>query len=443
MTSSRQLQAALRAFHLDNPESTWSEIRDHLRSLAEDLLATPTEWELLDTMGLNYSDLREDLGRIGTTASLTVAQAKAVPLAREIMWAAERRMSGDTTPLVDVIDKIDDQVEADRVKTSSLSLSVGPTSSPQTPHEPLTFEALSALYMAEHKDKVQPSTMRDTRSSCATLSEALGDLDLRVHSRADLVAMKEKLLGEPGTPEARKPSTVNKLLTRLSAVMLWAQNTGHLERTYDKGLKIGGKASQSTRKAFSPDQIKDIMARANGLPSTSWERWALTLGVITGARLGELRQLVKSDIKMVGDIWVIDINEESGRTLKNNHSIRVVPLIPGAYGFDLGEFRRFVSEVPGPYIFPLGESRFSEVLNGSLRSVLNLGTGGDLTFHSLRRSLSSLLKANAVSPTIAEAITGHASQSITFDLYGSDQKVGVEKLRDALEGAFGLVVDRQ
>jgi integrase len=438
MTSSRQLQAALRTFHLDNPESTWPEIRDQLRELAADILATPTDWEALDVMGLNYSDLSEDLSRIGTTAGLTVAQAKAVPLAREIMWAAERRMSGNPTPLVKVIDRIDEQSSSDRLKTSSLSLSVSPLTPPQTQHEPLTFKSLSDLYMAEHQDKVQPSTMRDARSSCAALSEALGDLDLRVHTRSDLVTMRGKLLGEPGTPQARKPATVNKLLTRLSAVMVWAVNTGHLERTYDKGLKISGKASQSTRKAFSPSQIESIMTYANGLAVGSWERWALSLGVITGARIGEIRQLTKEDVKQVGGTWVVDINDNEGKQVKTSHSIRLVPLIDGACEFDLEAFHQYIAGTNGLLLFPLSEARFSEVLNGSLRAILQLEARGNLTFHSLRHSLSSLLKSHAISPTIAEAITGHASQSITFDLYGGGQKVGIEKLKDALEEVFGI-----
>ncbi len=70
-------------------------------------MATPTEWELLDVMGLNYSDLNDDLRRIASTAALTVPQTKGVIMARQIMQAAERRLGGDPRQLVKLIDKID------------------------------------------------------------------------------------------------------------------------------------------------------------------------------------------------------------------------------------------------------------------------------------------------------------------------------------------------
>ncbi len=447
MTTSKQLQTALRAFHLDNPDSTWPELRDHLRSIAEDLLATPTEWELLDVMGLTYSDLNDDLGRIASTAGLSVPQTKGVIMARQIMQAAERRLGGDPRQLVKLIDEIDSQEVSDSPRASSVSLSVSPPQGqPQAVHQTLTFEALAALYMAEQTGNLQPSTMRDIKSSCGVLGDALGSLDIKAHTRSDLVGLKEKLL------EGRAPSTVNKLLTRLSTVLLWAVNTGHLERTYDKGLKITGKASQSKRKAFSPDQIQSIMAYANGLPAASWERWALSLGVIAGPRIEELRQLTSGDVKQVGNAWVIDINEGEGKSIKNRHSVRVVPLVDGALGFDLEAFLGFVQSKSRPgllepadtskavpmRLFTVGTGQFSAVLNGALQSAAGYEAGGNLSFHSLRHSIASLLKAHGVSAVIAQAILGHSSQSITFDLYGGGQQVGVDKMKEALGVAFGV-----
>lgn len=444
MSTSKQLQAALRAFHLDNPDATWPELREQLRGLAEDLLASYTEWDELDALGLTYSELNEDLGRVERSAALSVPQAKAVSLAREIMTAAERRLNGDTGSLVRIIEKLNDSRSGDSSGLSGVPLSVSPPPASSSSAAPLTFRVLADLYMGEHKANVRESTMRDVTASCGVLAEALGDLDLRAHNRADLVRLKEKLL------EDRKPSTVNKILTRLSTVLLWAVNTGHLERTYDKGLKIAGRASRSSRKAFSQDQVATVMAYANSLPLVSWERWGLTLGALTGARIEELRTLTTDDIKQVGNTWVIDINEEGGRGLKNRHSVRVVPLIDGAYGFDLDAFLGFVrgisgellkpsdKDVPRP-LFPVGAGRFSQVVNGSLQRVLGLEPKGDLSFHSFRHSLASLMKTEGVPVGMAEAILGHSSQSITFDLYGGNQRMAIEKLAAALELTFGSV----
>lgn len=156
-----------------------------------------------------------------------------------------------------------------------------------------------------------------------------------------MVTLKEKIT------EGRKPLTINKLLTQLSTVMDWAKNNGHIERAFDKGLKIE-RGAESERKPFSGDQVATIMAYANGLPADDWKRWALSLGVLTGARIGELYQLTQADVKQIGEVTVIDINkDEQGKTLKNDFSVRQVPLVDGVHGFSLGAFLEWVAGEPG------------------------------------------------------------------------------------------------
>lgn len=394
-------------------------------------MATPTEWDLMDCMGLVYSDLREDLHRLTVTQPLTVPQAKAVTLGQQIMQAAEARVGGDPRALVEVIERIDREAVLEAAGHGSVSLSVGATQV----RSPMTFDHLASLYMAEQAANVEASTMRDIRSTCAGLSEALSGLDLRRHTREDLVNVKAALL------ERKKPSTVNKYLTRLSTVLSWAFNNGYIERTFDKGLKLT-KGADSSRGAFSQEQVQAVMGYANGLDSSSWERWGLSLGALTGARIAEVRQLTKSDIRKVGTHWVIDINDNDGKSIKNRHSVRIVPLVDGAYGFQLDTFLRVVDELPdGGPLFGLSAGRFSEVLNSALRSVLGLEVRGDLSFHSLRHSLASLLKFQGIAVGIAQSILGHSSQSITFDHYGGGEQVGLERLAQALVATFGGVTE--
>lgn len=431
MALSKQLQTTLRQFHLDNPDATWDELRDHLRYIAEDILATPTEWERMDSMGLVYSEVEDDLYRIAVTTALTRAQAQAVTLGRQIMMAAQERVIGDPRQLVDLIGKINEGLGYDSKPHASLPLSVAahsPSTARSAPKRqpPLTFAYLADLYMKEQEANLQPITMRTVRSACKALSEGFGLLDLRNHTRADMVSLREALRVD------RKPSTVNALLTRMSSVLGWGVNNGYLERTFDKKLKIA-KGAESSREAFTQQQVADLMRYASTLPEDSWERWALSLGVVTGARINEIRQLSPSDVRQIGEIWVIDINSDGAKDLKNKHSARLVPLIDKAYGFDLTAFHRYVSGVsPGEALFPATRIYMGQALGKRLRAALKIKAGGSLTFHSLRHSLASLLKEHEVSLGTAQAILGHSSQSITFDHYGAGQRVGVEKLADAL-----------
>lgn len=427
MKNSKHLQTTLRAFHLDNPKATWAELRDRLKSIAEEILETPTEWERLDGMGLVYSDLKDDLRIIAATASLTVPQAKVVTLGRQVMAAAEERLQGDPRALVGIIEDLDREIAQEEAPK-------GPSVVPAKAESatPITFEELAELYLKEQSENMKPRTVADIRSSCKSISEVLQDLDLKTHKRADLLALKEALL------EDKMASTVNKLLTRLSTVLQWGVNNGYIERAYDKKLKVV-KGAESSRQAFSQDQVKALMDYAGALEEDSWERWALSLASITGARIGEVRQLTKADIVELEGTWALDINEKDGKELKNKYSNRLVPLVDGAYGFDLKAFLRYVEALPeGGPLFDKGYGWFNFKLNSVVKEQLSLGETKELSFHSLRHSMASLMKAKGIPVGVAQSILGHSSQTITFDLYGGNQKVGLEKLTDALRDAFGL-----
>jgi len=308
-----------------------------------------------------------------------------------------------------------------------------PVDAPYDP-EVLTYRRLSDLYMAEQKDNFAAKSVKDITSSNRVLAKAMTDehgveLNLLKHTREDMVNLKARLLAD-----GRKPLTVNKLLTRLSTVLTWATNNGYLDRTFNKGLKIT-KGAESGRKAFTVDQIQKVMDEMARLPEDNWKRWAMSLGVITGARIGEIYQLTREDIRRIGDITVIDLNEGDGKTLKNKHSRRLVPLVDGAYGFDLEAFLRYVDGCEGR-LFDRVAHNFTRVLNETLRDIGQHDSGEGLTYHSLRHSLAGLLKAHAVPVGIAQDILGHSSQTITFDLYGGDQRLALGTLEAALEDVF-------
>ena len=165
----------------------------------------------------------------------------------------------------------------------------------------------------------------------------------------------------------------------------------------------------------------------------------MSLGAITGARIGEIYQLTKEDVRKVGNEWVIDLNTNNGKTLKNKHSARVVPLVDGAYGFDLQGFLGYVRGVEGDKLFDRVAHNFTRVLNETLRDVLQHDSGEGLTYHSLRHTLAGVMKQHEIQVSTVQAILGHSSQTITFDLYGGDSRVAVGKLADAMRTSFGLV----
>ena len=418
MDASRRLAETIRSFHLDNPKATWSELREHLLWVAEGLLSSAHDVHSLRDWGDLYEDVRTNLTEIAATMPLSVDQHEHIAKARQVMSAAQERLQGDSVPLVNIIRALegDSQSDLKHVKGVPLSLSV---SAP-----PMTFEFLSGLYMSDRAGEQKASTLSSTKFTHGVLCNELGALDLRMHTRADLVALRDRLA------TTRKPSTVNQMLMKLSAVLNWSVENGHLEKSYDKKLKFT-KGIESTRKAFSQDQIGSLMAYANNLPGASWKRWLLSLGIITGGRLNEISQLSVSDIQTLeSGIVVIHINEVGeGKSIKNKRSERQVPLTDGAYGFDLQAFLGYVEtckQSGNDSLAQIGYRPAGEWVNQqAIPQALGESYVRGLVFHSLRHSLASLMQAKGVPTTHAQAVMGHASGTITFDTYGSGVPVVV------------------
>ena len=365
MSTSRRLAESIKVFHHDNPTATWHELRARLLKIAEEILPVAHDANL-------WGGLHEG-------AEIAVM----VPITK--------------------------QPVAQPVQDSPAALSV---SAPA-----MTFEFLSGLYMSDRAGEQKASTLSSTKFTHGVLCTELGALDLRMHTRAHLVALRDRLA------TTRKPSTVNQMLMKLSAVLNWSVENGHLEKSYDKKLKFT-KGTESSRKAFTQEQVGKLMAYTNNLPETSWKRWLLSLGIITGGRLNEISQLTTSDIQTLeSGVIVISINEVGeGKSIKNKRSERQVPLTDGAYGFDLAAFLRYVSaciQSGNDSLAQIGYRPAGEWVNQqAIPQALGESYVRGLVFHSLRHSLASLMQAKGVPTTHAQAVMGHASGTVTFDTYG-------------------------
>lgn len=419
MQFSKDILRTLAVFHLDKPDAAWSDLQDRLKDIAEDLLTERLNEGSRSAYMLIYEEHARNLAEASSLGGFTMDQQRALGMGQKVMRAAQERLGGRPDELVGLVEQLGCSTPV--APSLPLSVNVSPAS--------ITFQELSTLFLKERQGNVEASTLNAIGSNLRVLSGLLGDLNIRTHTRDDMVALKERLV------EGRKPLTINKLLTQLSTVMDWAKNNGLIAHSYDKGLKIE-RGAESDRRPFSREEVATIMVHANALPASDWKRWAISLGVLTGARIGELYQLAQGDVKQVDGVTVIDINkDEQGKTLKNDFSVRQVPLVDGAYGFSLKAFLEWVATEPGK-LFKAKKHYFNKPLNDALREPLGLASGGNQSFHSLRHSLSGLLKAAATPEVISQAITGHSSGNITYDLYAGTQKLPVKTLHEALVKAF-------
>lgn len=421
MTIAKHLLQTLKAFHLDNPEASFEMLRDNLRDIAEEALGNPQG----DAYGLVLDDVSENLAEIAETMPMGLAQAQAVLMAQRVLAAAKGRHSGDLRGLVELlngdlkgsIDNVNQLADVDsRDSVPDPICKSLPTGTSTT-----SFSDLYDAFKAERGGDLSANTLKNWESCTKTIVGHLKDADMANHSRATFVGLRDALLAD-----GRKPSSVNKIMTHASSVIGWAVATGLIERDYTKKLLIA-KGAESAREAFTQDHLKALRDWAVSNLGEDWKATAIALGVATGARIGEIHQLTGSDIYKADGQWVVDINDKEGKTLKNSFSRRIVPLLSIPE-----DHLEKLSQTQGR-LFTQSKSGFDQLTNQMIRDLLGTKTGEGLSFHSLRHSMASDLKAAGVSVGIAQAILGHSSGALAFDLYGGNAAASTGLMVEALK----------
>lgn len=449
----RELAATAKAFMLDRPEVSLQELTEHLRSMAEQFLTDASDdyWNGLEVATL--VDEKSNLKELAATQALSLDQQKGIRLALEVLTAAQQRVdTGDTSGLIKLIDDNNhtdysiigdstsilknEQGDRPAVFTQERQPEVTTTGAQQAI---CSFSELVSSLLAEKVQTLKSSSYKDLSSSLNTVSRFLPE-DMDLMSRSEWLAVRDAMLAA----EVR-PSTINKLLTKAKMCLDYGLMNGQLEgRNPIERMKLT-KDIDSKRRAFTDEELERLLVRVEAEyqftrhtahTTSEARRWASLVSVVTGARSAEVCHLTKRDVVTLDNGLVcIDINEDGdGKSVKNKHSVRLVPLTDGVHGFDLKSFLEWVDMQPdeGP-LFGMTPSAYSSWFNSRVLTE-SLGDATDVSLHSLRHWLATRMKERGVNLVDAQGILGHSSQSITYDLYGKGHAVGrlAEVLKTAL-----------
>ncbi|HBN1581694.1 site-specific integrase [Escherichia coli] len=448
----RELAATAKSFMLDRPDVSLQELTEHLRSMAEQFLTDASDdyWNGLEVATL--VDEKSNLKELAATQALSLDQQKGIRLALEVLTAAQQRVdTGDASGLIKLIDD-NNHTDYSTIgdSTSILKNEQGdrPAVFTQEPQPEVTiadqpaicsFSELVSSLLAEKVQTLKSSSYKDLSSSLNTVSRFLPE-NMDLMSRSEWLAVRDAMLAA----EVR-PSTINKLLTKAKMCLDYGLMNGQLEgRNPIERMKLT-KDTDSKRRAFTDDELEGLLGRVEAeyqftrhtaQTSSEARRWASLVSVVTGARSAEVCHLTKRDIVTLDNGLVcIDINEDGeGKSVKNKHSVRLVPLTDGAYGFDLAYFLSWVNTQSdeGP-LFGMTPSAYSSWFNSRVITEA-LPDAENVSLHSLRHWLATRMKERGVNLVDAQGILGHSSQSITYDLYGKGHAVGrlAEVLKTAL-----------
>jgi site-specific recombinase XerD len=203
----------------------------------------------------------------------------------------------------------------------------------------------------------KPSTHDNYANTTAGFVRYLGHDDATRVTRDNVVGFKDHCLAtiNPRNGLLISARTVNDSdLVALKTIFGWAKANGKMDTNPAEGVTIKlGKQPKLRSKGFSQAEAEAILKAAPRLsrgqekPKTfAAKQWVPWLCAYTGARVGELAQLRKEDIRREGTHWVATITPDAG-TVKTNEARDVVL---HKHLEELG-FTAFVKEAASGHLF--------------------------------------------------------------------------------------------
>ncbi|EKO3636837.1 tyrosine-type recombinase/integrase [Vibrio metschnikovii] len=263
---------------------------------------------------------------------------------------------------------------------------------------------------------------------------SLQDKPIDQITRQDLLEVRTAL-----SNDGLKLSTVNGQIRNIVAVFKYAELLDVIPKSPAVKLLLKDRENKASKALtelevnnalnyFKYDYFTEKKRSKKTIETMKFIKWIPQLAAITGARLNEILQLRKGDLKQSdnGLCWFVDINDKGDNVLKNKSSARVVPLVNGAYGFDLELFLNEVVNTcndDSDNIFRLKNSdrQLNSIKIGKILKAYRDShpeAPESLSMHSFRHTMATLCLNKKMPESFAKELLGH-TQSITYGLYGS------------------------
>lgn len=276
----------------------------------------------------------------------------------------------------------------------------------------------------------KPATYESYRNTMSKFVAFLGHDDASRITGDDVVGFKDHRLAEvnPRTGKPISPKTVKDSdLSGLKSIFGWAVSNRRMTGNPATGITIKlGKRAKVRPKGFTDEEALALLEAAwtyrpgrEHPKLAAAKKWTPWLCAYTGARIGEMVQLRKEDVRQVGDLWVLTITPEAG-TVKTNEAREVVL---HSHLVDLG-FPAFVSSCEVGYLFLTPKE--DGTTRGPWRTAKNRVTEFVRTVvtdpnvqpnHGWRHRLKTVGMEVGMAERVLHAMQGHSPKTVG-DTYG-------------------------
>lgn len=220
-------------------------------------------------------------------------------------------------------------------------------------------------------------------------------------------------LADPGVdiPRVAAP-TVERHLISIKALLKFCIEQDWLTVNVATGLK-GPKDTRpkaSRRRPLTRAERNQLLARAVAECGENGDMtWLIRLAAYTGARLEELAQLARTNVREIDGTQVIEVDDLDGRRVKTASSVKEIPLHPAIRD----GFLAWVRSGNGRYVFASFRQDRGDYVNrlsGDFGRLMDRAGLSDprLVFHSLRHTLKREMSNADIDPDVRRTILGHA-----------------------------------
>ena len=269
------------------------------------------------------------------------------------------------------------------------------------------------------------STFESYRNTMARLVKFLGHDGAERVTPDDVIRFKDHRLAEGVSIKTIRDSDI----AGLKSVFGWAVSNRRMAINPAEGVKLkGGRITRTRSQGFTATEAALILGHAQRYMKTPQEsakaaaskRWIPWLCAYTGARVGEIVQLRKEDVRYDAGNWIITITPEAG-TVKDKEARDVV--LHG-HLVELG-FAAFVAQSSNGYLFLAATSR--DDIRGAWRGVKTriavfvreVVTDKKVApNHGWRHTFKTVGREVGIEDSVLDGICGHAPSSVGGS-YGS------------------------
>jgi len=140
--------------------------------------------------------------------------------------------------------------------------------------------------------------------------------------------------------------------------------------------------------------------------------WVTNIAAYTGARLGEVAQLTTNDIELRDNIWCFSFNNQNGKKIKTQSSIRRVPIHPQLIELGILDYGDSCQK----NLFQKAKMSIGDWFSPKFLAELGLANA-NWSFHTLRYTVITQLTDKQVFLYFVKELVGHKHNSITYDIY--------------------------